>query len=110
MPCTQVGGLYHWRKAVLLKILQQLDASLKKVVFELLDDRRSRIIEKIKNIIVELIHYSDNDLKVNLSTLLSQKLNYDYHHLSSLFSEVEGITIDQYIINQKIEKVKELLM
>ncbi|MBA3648729.1 MAG: helix-turn-helix transcriptional regulator [Chitinophagales bacterium] len=78
--------------------------------FELIDDRKSRIIEKIKTTIVELVHYSDQQLKTNLSRYLSQTLQHDYTYLSNLFSQVTGITIEKYFISQKIEKVKELLI
>lgn len=78
--------------------------------FELIDNKKSRIIEKIKNIIIELVHHHDNDIKVNLSDVLSDQLNHDYNYLSNLFSEVEGTTIEKYLIAQKIEKVKELLV
>ena len=92
------------------EVLEQLNASLQKLGFEIIDDRKSRIIEKIKNAIVELIHYKSNEnMSVNLSEFISQKLNYDYNYLSNLFSEVQGITIEKYFIAQKIEKVKELL-
>ncbi len=78
--------------------------------FILLDDRKQQIVESIKNIIVETVHYGDLDeLNQNFSTLLSGRLQKDYHLLSKLFSEVESTTIEQYIIHQKIEKVKELL-
>ena len=89
--------------------LHELNNSLKNLGFEIIDDRKSRIIEKIKNIIVEIIHHSDQDISVNVSQYISQKLHYDYSYLSNLFSEVEGITIEKYLIAQKIEKVKELL-
>lgn len=78
--------------------------------FELIDDKKSRIIEKIKNVIITLVHYNDNDTKTNLSNALSNSLNHDYNYLSNLFSEVEGTTIEKYLIAQKIEKVKELLV
>jgi AraC-like DNA-binding protein len=90
-------------------VLQQLSKSLKEVGFEIIDDRKSRIIEKIKNSIVELAHYSSEPISVNLSEYLSRQLNYEYNYLSNLFSEVEGTTIEKYFIAQKIEKVKELL-
>lgn len=78
--------------------------------FELLDDQKSRLIEKIRNEIIQLVHYGELDeLKVNLSAYLSSHLHRDYHYLSNLFSAVEGTTIEQYFILQKIEKVKELL-
>ena len=78
--------------------------------FEVLDDNRKRLIEKIKNLIVEQVHHTEIDEKHNFSDILSKKLNKDYSYLSGLFSEVEGITIEKYIINQKIEKVKELII
>ena len=78
--------------------------------FEMIDDRKSRIIEKIKNIIIDLVHYQNYDTKIKLSDLLSSELHHDYNYLSNLFSEVEGTTIEKYLIAQKIEKVKELLV
>jgi len=77
---------------------------------ELLDDKKSILIEKIKNVIIEMIHYSKDLPKVNYSEYISQKLNYDYTYLSNIFSEVKGITIQQFIIIHKIERVKELLL
>ena len=76
---------------------------------ELMDDKRSVLIEKIKNIVVEMIHYSDELPKINYSDYISEKLDYDYTYLSNLFSEINGITIQQFIITHKIERVKELL-
>jgi YesN/AraC family two-component response regulator len=77
--------------------------------FDLIDDKKSQLIEKIKNTIVELVHYSDEQLKINFSEHISKKLNHDYSYLSNLFSDVQGTTIEKYFIAQKIEKVKELL-
>ncbi len=77
---------------------------------ELLEDSKNILIEKIKSVIIEMIHYEDRVPKVNYSIYLSEKLNYDYSYLSNTFSEVKGITIQQYIIFHKIEKVKELLL
>jgi len=76
---------------------------------ELMDDKRSVLIEKIKNIVVEMIHYSDELPKINYSDYINEKLDYDYTYLSNLFSEINGITIQQFIITHKIERVKELL-
>lgn len=90
--------------------LEELKKALVSYGFELIDDTKSRIIEKIKNTIVQLIHHSNEDLKVNYSVYIASHLNRDYSYLSSLFSEVEGTTIEKYIINQKIERVKELLV
>ena len=92
------------------KQLLQLKTNLAIIGFELLDDNKHKIIEKIKTVIIEQIHYSDADDKHNFSEILSQKLHKDYSYLSSLFSDVESVTIEKYIINQKIEKVKELLV
>ena len=90
--------------------LQTIVASLKKLGFELIEDRKSRIIEQVKNEIVYLVHHSGDVLNTNLSSLLADKLQYDYTYLSNLFSEVEGTTIEKYYIAQRIEKVKELLV
>lgn len=88
----------------------RLDSALVNLGFERIDDRKARLIESIKNKIIKLIHHSDKiDLKVNWSTLLSDEMHYEYNYLSNLFSSVEGVTLEQYIIKQKIEKVKELL-
>lgn len=87
-----------------------LKINLLKSGLELLDDKKSILIEKIKNVIIELIHYSDEIPKVNFSDYLSEKLGYDYTYLANTFSEVKGITIQQFIITHKIEKVKELLL
>jgi AraC-like DNA-binding protein len=76
---------------------------------ELMDDKRAVLIEKIQNVITEMIHHSDELPKTNFSDYLSEKLNYDYTYLSNLFSEVKGITIQQFIIHHKIERAKELL-
>ncbi|MEB2775687.1 AraC family transcriptional regulator [Algoriphagus sp. D3-2-R+10] len=88
----------------------QLKKSLMKSGLELLDDKRSIIIEKIKNLIIEMIHYSDELPKVNYSDYISESLGYDYTYLANIFSEVKGITIQQFIITHKIERVKELLI
>jgi AraC-like DNA-binding protein len=89
---------------------QQLKSNLAKSGLELLDDKRSILIEKIKNVIIEMIHYSEEIPKTNYSDYISEKLDYDYTYLSNVFSEVKGITIQQFIIINKIEKVKELLL
>lgn len=78
--------------------------------FELMDDKRSVLIEKIKNIIIDMVHNSDELIKTNFSDYISEKLNYDYTYLANLFSEVQGTTIEQFIISHKIERIKELII
>ncbi|MDV3585706.1 AraC family transcriptional regulator [Elizabethkingia anophelis] len=89
---------------------ENLSKTLEPLGFEVIDDKKGRIIEKIKNIIIDLVHHQDSDVKINLSDVLSDKLHHDYNYLSNLFSEVEGTTIEKYFIAQKVEKVKELLV
>lgn len=88
----------------------QLQENLLKSGLVLLDDKKSILIEKIKNVIIEMIHYHEDLPKVNYSDYISEKLEYDYTYLANTFSEVKGITIQQYIILNKIERVKELLI
>jgi AraC-like DNA-binding protein len=88
----------------------QLSANLLRSGLELLDDKRAILIDKIKNVIIEMVHYADELPNTNYSEYISQKLGYDYTYLSNMFSEVKGITIQQFIIVHKIEKVKELLL
>ncbi|WDF62743.1 AraC family transcriptional regulator [Flavobacterium sp. KACC 22763] len=91
------------QKEILLKNLQALG-------FDLIDDKKTKTVERIKNLIVDLVHHKNNDLKINLSEYLAENLNQDYNSLSNLFSEIENTTIEKYFISQKIEKVKELLI
>jgi AraC-like DNA-binding protein len=88
----------------------QLKAALLTSGLELMDDKRAVLIEKIKNVIIEMVHYTDELPKVNYSDYISEKLNHDYTYLSNIFSEVKGITIQQFIIVHKIERAKELLL
>ncbi len=88
----------------------ELKAVLLRSGLELMDNKKSVLIEKIKNVIVELIHYSQEPLTMNFSEYLSQKLNHDYTYLANLFSEVQGVTIEKFLIAHKIERVKELLV
>lgn len=112
-------GIEH--KPVLLgevHLDKQIDKSLKKILgsrlldegFELIDNRKSRVIEQIKKVLIQLIQNEYPDKRENLSKYLAQQLNHDYSYLSNLFSSVEGKTIEHYFIQQKIEKVKELLV
>jgi len=88
----------------------QLKMALAHSGLELMDDKKAILIDRIKKVIVESVHYTEEPLKINFSDFLSEKLDYDYTYLSNLFSEVTGITIEHYIITHKIERVKELLM
>lgn len=89
--------------------LEQLSQKLNLLGFELIENPKQRIIEKIKNLIIESVHYSDRDLNINLSSYLETQLHKDYNYLSNLFSDAENSTIEKFFINQKIERVKELL-
>jgi len=88
----------------------KLNRSLNKAGLELMDDKKAIMVEKIKAIIIEIIHYNEEQIKLNLSSYLSDKLHHNYTYLSNLFSEVKGISIEKYYLNQKLEKVKELLV
>jgi AraC-like DNA-binding protein len=88
----------------------QLNKALKRSGIELMEDKKSILVEKIKNIIIELVHYSEEPLEMNFSEYLSQKLNQDYTYLANLFSESQGITIEHFHIVHRIERVKELLI
>ncbi|HBL75954.1 MAG: AraC family transcriptional regulator [Bacteroidetes bacterium GWF2_42_66] len=91
--------------------LELLRGKLTSFGFELIDDAKSQLIGKIKTLVIEVVHYRKNDeLKINYSAYIESNLNKDYNYLSNLFSEVTGTTIEKYIINQKIERVKELLV
>lgn len=90
--------------------LEQLDAALRKSGLLLMDDKKAILVEKIKAAIIELVHYTEEQIRVNLSDYLSEKLNYDYTYLANLFSEVKGVTIEKFFLTHKIEKVKELIV
>lgn len=98
------------QKELTVKEKEQFSNALLSLGFEMIGDKKTRIIEQIKNIIIDLVHHQNNDLKSNLSDVLSNELHQDYNYLSNLFSAIEGITIEKYFIAQKIEKVKELLV
>jgi AraC-like DNA-binding protein len=103
-------GLVELKEEISDGMREELRKNLIRSGLELLDDKKSILIEKIKLLIIEMIHYSEELPATNYSEYISDKLKYDYTYLSNLFSEVKGITIQQYIINNKIEKVKELLL
>ena len=89
---------------------ERLNLRLLKLGFELIDDKKTRLIQNIKNTVIELIQHPEDRLKITFSEYLAEKFHQDYSSLSKLFSEVQGVTLEQYVIAQKIEKVKELLV
>jgi AraC-like DNA-binding protein len=95
-------------------ISERARAELKRLLLasglELLDDKRAILIERIKNVIIQMVHHEDDLPKLKFSVYLSEKLHYDYTYLANIFSETQGTTIEQFIILHKIEKVKELIM
>jgi AraC-like DNA-binding protein len=93
-----------------LSSIAQLKVALHQSGLELMDDKKAMLIEKIKNVIVEMVHYADELPEKNFSDYISEKLGIDYHHLSDVFSKTKGITIEHFIILHKIEKVKELII
>jgi AraC family transcriptional regulator len=109
-PLSVSLGEVQLNEEISSDLLLKIDASLSSVGFERIDDRKGRLVESIKKKIIELIHHADHvDRKFNWSNILSEALHYDYNYLSNLFSSVEGITLEQFIIRHKIEKAKELL-
>jgi AraC-like DNA-binding protein len=103
-------GLVDTLEDIDVEQMKKLKSNLLKSGLEILDDKKSILVEKIKSAIVELVHYTEEQIKVNLSDYLSEKLNYDYTYLANLFSEVKGTTIEKFYLNHKIEKVKELII
>ena len=89
---------------------EEVKAALFHSGLELMDDKRSVLIERIKNTVVEMVHHTDEIIKTNFSDFLSKKLNHDYTYLANLFSEVQGTTIEKFIISHKIERIKELII
>jgi len=111
ITCVSVDlGMVEIQEDLTEEQLNIFGENLKKSGLELLDDKRNILVEKIKSIIIEMIHYSDEVPEVNDSDYISEKLGYDYTYLSNTFSAVKGITIQQYIIQHKIERAKELLL
>jgi AraC-like DNA-binding protein len=89
--------------------IEKIKIALLQSGLELIESKKNILIEKIKNVVVEMIHFSENQLKTNFSHHLSSKLNYDYTYLANVFSEEQGITIEQFIIANKIQRVKDLM-
>ena len=103
-------GMVEFLEEITEEQRTQLSVNLLKSGLELLEDKKSILIERIKNVIIEMIHYSDEIPKVNYSDYISEKLDHNYTYLANTFSEVTGTTIQQYIIMHKIERVKELIL
>ncbi|MCX6218799.1 AraC family transcriptional regulator [Spirosoma sp.] len=103
-------GEVELKEGIIGEQRDELNRILVKVGLELMDNRKAILIERIKTVIIDLIHYASESPKINNSNYISEKLHYDYTYLANLFSEVTGSTIEKYIINQKIEKVKELIL
>lgn len=111
LTCITVDlGMVEIKEEISEEQLEEFSKNLRRSGLELLDDKKNILVEKIKSVIIEMIHYSDEVPKVNDSDYISEKLGYNYTHLSNIFSEVKGVTIQQYIIMHKIERVKELLI
>ena len=106
---VDLGEVETMEEPTLLQ-LEQFRIGLHSSGLELMDDKKGVLIEKIKNVIIEMIHHSDEVIKTNFSDYLSEKLKYDYTYLSNLFTEVQGTTIAQFITAHKIERIKELMM
>ena len=90
--------------------LKDLKISLLNIGFELIEDRRAILIERIKNIVIDMVHHSDSQIKVNFSDYLSEKLKYDYTYMANVFSEEQGVSIEQFIISHKVERIKEYII
>jgi YesN/AraC family two-component response regulator len=103
-------GQVHLEKSLHADILLTVNSQLNLLGFEILQNKQAKLIERVKNLIVSIVHHSTEKLQVNLSDYISKELLQDYNYLSNLFSEVEGTTIEKYFIKQRIEKVKELLV
>jgi AraC-like DNA-binding protein len=103
-------GVVDIMENISLEKRQLLKAGLLNIGFELMDDKRAIIIEKIKNIIIQMVHHTDENMKINFSDFLSEKLEHNYTYLANLFSEVQGTTIEQFIISHKVERIKELII
>lgn len=111
LECIHVRlGTVEIKKEITDSQKEQFRKNLKVYGLELLDNQRNIIIEKIKTVIIEMIHYAEEQPKMNYSDYISEKLGYNYTYLANTFSEVKGMTIQRYIIINKIERVKELLM
>jgi len=103
-------GVVDIMEDITLDQREQIRIALLRSGLELMDDKKAILIEQIKKVVIEMVHYSDDLPKVNFSDFLSEKLDYDYTYLANLFSEVQGTTIERFLISHKIERVKELII
>ncbi len=103
-------GKVHLEENIDIATKDRLNIELESIGFSLINDRKSRLIEQLKSLVIEKIYHCDSDLDIKWADYITDKLNLDYKYLSTLFSSVESITFEQYIINQKIERVKELIV
>lgn len=108
-PMSVELGLVTLKQDLTQSQKSALALALQRLGFELIDDKKTRLVTQVKTSIINLVHHHNTVLKVNLSQYLAEQLQQDYPYLSSLFSELEGTTIEKYFIAQKVEKVKELL-
>lgn len=108
-PKVKIGEA-EFSEDLLPKQLEYLDFALKEAGLELIYDKKNILVEKVKTIIYELVHFSEDQIRVNLSDYLNEKLDYDYTYLANLFSEKTGMTIERFYLTQKIERVKELII
>jgi AraC-like DNA-binding protein len=90
--------------------LDSLKEALQQSGLQIIDDKRAVLIEKIKTVVVEMVHHADAMIKINFSDFLSARLHYDYTYMSNLFSELQGTTLEKYVISHKIEKIKEYII
>jgi len=103
-------GEVEFNELISQEKISQLKICMIKMGFEIIEERRDILIERIKNTIIEMVHHSDNTIKVNFSDYLSDKLHYDYTYLANIFSEAQGVSIEHFIIQHKIERVKEFII
>jgi AraC-like DNA-binding protein len=110
LHCTSVElGEAEIKEEISPEEMARLSNSLSKTGLELVNDKKTILVEKIKTFIIELVHYNDEQIKINLSDYISEKLDLNYTYLANLFSELQGTSIEQFYLGHKIEKVKELL-
>lgn len=107
---VELGQVNFGDQVIASEMLDKLQLKLERLGFEILDNKKSRLIDKIKISIIELVHKKDSLDKIKISQYLQDRVNHDYSHISHVFSSTEGITIEQFFINQKIERIKELLI